>query len=147
MVGFKPAIIHVVAVVTIFTVVHTITLSLAALQTISLSSRLVESVIALSIAIAALDVIVPIFGRRIWWIVFAFGLFHGFGFASVLSSIGIPSDYLVHSLLGFNVGVELGQVVIVCAVFPVLFLTRASFLYTHVVLLYGSGLLILIAGY
>ena len=85
------ALIYVIKVVTIFTIAHTITLSLAALGAVSLSSRLVESIIAFSIAVAALNIIVPIFRDRIWLVVFAFGLFHGFGFASVLGEYGIPS--------------------------------------------------------
>lgn len=145
--SFKSSLIYVVKIVTLFTVAHTITLSLAALGTISLSSRLVESVIALSIAVAALDIIVPIFGRRIWIIVFGFGLFHGFGFASVLGDIGIPPRYMVHSLLGFNIGVELGQLAIVCALFPVLFLLRNLAFYPRVVLRLGAAALIVIAMY
>jgi hypothetical protein len=132
--NFRTAIINVIKVVTVFTVAHTITLSLAALNTVALSSRLVESIIALSIAIAALNIVVPIFRDRIWLVVFAFGLFHGFGFASVLGEIGIPSSYLVHSLLGFNVGVELGQVAIVIGVFPVLYLAGRSMFYSRFVL-------------
>lgn len=145
--SFKGSLIYVVKVVTIFTIAHTITLSLAALGKISLSSRLVESIIALSIAIAALDILVPIFKKRIWWIVFAFGLFHGFGFASVLGDIGIPSKYLTHSLLGFNIGVELGQLVIVCALFPILYLARRTTAYTRGVLTVGALALIAVSMY
>jgi hypothetical protein len=144
---FRSALIHVVKVVTVFTIAHTITLSLAALNAVSMSSRVVESIIAISIAIAALDIVVPIFKERIWWIVFAFGLFHGFGFASVLSSIGIPSRYMVHSLLGFNLGVEIGQVVIVCALFPLLYLMRKHWLYVKGVLPVGAGALIAVSLY
>lgn len=145
--SFRPALWHVVGIVTVFTVAHTITLSAAVMQSMSLPPRIVESVIALSIAIAALDVIVPVFGRRIWWIVFGFGLFHGFGFASVLTDIGIPPKYLLHSLIGFNVGVELGQVAIVCALFPVLYLVRGSAFYRRVALLWGAVALIVVALY
>lgn len=145
--SFRPAFIYVVKVVTIFTVAHTITLSAAALGAISLPSRLVESVIALSIAIAALDMFVPVLRERIWWVVFAFGLFHGFGFASVLADIGIGGEYLVHTLLGFNVGVEIGQVAIVAAAFPVLYLLRRNRYYPFVVMQAGAGALILISLY
>ena len=145
--SFRASLMHVIKIVTVFTVAHTLTLSLAALQTISLSPRLVESIIALSIAVAALDIVVPIFGKRIWWIVFGFGLFHGFGFASVLGSIGIPPQYLVHSLLAFNVGVELGQIAVVSLVFPLLYLVRAAWFYPHLMLRFGSFALISIAMY
>lgn len=144
---FHVALIHVIKIVTIFTIAHTITLSLAALQTISLPSRLVESVIAISIAIAALDIVVPIFKQRIWWIVFAFGLFHGFGFASVLAEIGIPPAYMVHSLLGFNLGVELGQVAIVLAVFPILYFLRQQKAYVKAVLPGAAAILIAVSLY
>ena len=145
--GFGQALIYVIKVVTVFTIAHTITLSLAALGAVSLSSRLVESIIAFSIAVAALNIIVPIFRDRIWLVVFAFGLFHGFGFASVLGEYGIPSNYIVHSLLGFNIGVEIGQVAIVCALFPILYLLRGLKLYTSVILRAGAAVLIAISMY
>ncbi len=144
---FRTAFIHVIKVVTIFTVAHTITLSLATLNTVSLSDRLVESVIAISIAIAALHVFVPVFRGGLWWVVFAFGLFHGFGFASVLGDIGIPDSYMVHSLLGFNIGVELGQIAIVMVVFPVLFLIRDTLLYNRLLMPATAALLIMVSLY
>lgn len=140
--GFRPAFVYVVKIVTIFTVAHTITLSAAALGALSMPSRLVESVIALSIAVAALEILFPVFGKRIWWVVFAFGLFHGFGFASVLADIGIVGDYLALTLLGFNVGVELGQIAIVAAVFPLLYLLRRTRFYNFAVLRAGALALI-----
>ena len=145
--GLRPALIWVAKVVTVFTVAHTITLSAAALGALSLPSRFVESIIALSIAIAAADILWRVFGRRIWWVVFVFGLFHGFGFASVLRDIGIGGEFLFLTLLGFNLGVELGQFVIVAAVFPVLFLIRRLRLYTKFVLPGGAVALIAISLY
>lgn len=144
---FRPAIIHVIKVVTLFTIAHTITLSLAALKTIELPSRLVESVIAISIAIAALHILYPVFRGKIWWVVFAFGLFHGFGFASVLGEIGIPESYIVHSLLGFNLGVELGQLAIVAIVFPLLFVLRLLPLYTRAFLPVAASALVVVSLY
>lgn len=144
---FKPALIHVVKVVTVFTIAHTITLSLAALGKVSLPGRFVESVIALSIAIAAFDVLRPIFGKRIWFIVFAFGLFHGFGFASVLGDLGVPPKYLVHSLLGFNIGVEIGQLVIVAVIFPILYLLSRHWSYVRAFLPLGAIGLIIVSLY
>ncbi len=145
--GLRPALIWVAKVVTVFTVAHTITLSAAALGALSLPSRFVESIIALSIAIAAADILWRVFGRRIWWVVFVFGLFHGFGFASVLRDIGIGGEFLFLTLLGFNLSVELGQFVIVAAVFPVLFLIRRLRLYTKFVLPGGAVALIAISLY
>ncbi len=145
--SFKEAFIHVVKIVTVFTIAHTITLSLAALNAVSLSSRLIESIIAISIAVAAFDILKPIFKRRIWLVVFVFGLFHGFGFASVLGAIGIPSSYMVHSLLGFNIGVEIGQLAIVGVLFPVLFLLARFRAYAKVLMPIGAVLLIVVALY
>ncbi|HEX6047648.1 MAG TPA: HupE/UreJ family protein, partial [Gemmatimonadaceae bacterium] len=89
-----------------------------------LPSRFVESVIAGSITIAALHNIWPVARVNEAAIAFVFGLFHGFGFASVLGDIGLGTDHLVLSLLGFNLGVEIGQVAIIAAIFPVLFFVR-----------------------
>lgn len=143
---FRPAFIYVVKIVTFFTIAHTITLSLAALELIVLPSRLVESVIALSIGLAAYHNIRPLVRNEVWVIAFGFGLFHGFGFASVLGEKGLGGDYMTLSLLGFNLGVEVGQILIICLIFPILFLLRTSSSYGKI-LVYGSGLLILIALY
>ena len=105
------------------------TLSLAALGIVQLPSRLVEVVIALSIAIAAFDILKPIFHSKVWLVVLGFGLFHGFGFAGALSGMGIFGEYVWLPLLAFNLGVEIGQIVIVAIVFPILFLLRRFALY------------------
>ena len=98
---------------TSFTVAHSITLSLAALSVISLPSRLVESTIALSVVLAALNNLKPLVAERRWAVAFAFGLIHGFGFASVLADLGLPQGALLLALVGFNLGVEIGQLAIV----------------------------------
>ena len=143
---FGPAFWYILTIVTFFTIAHSVTLALAALDVINLSSRVVESIIAISIALAAVHNITPIFKGREWLIALIFGLFHGFGFASVLGEKGLSGDYMVLSLLGFNLGVELGQVAIICLAFPVLFLLRKSIAYPKIVT-YGSVLLILISLY
>ena len=143
---FQPAFLYVLKIVTFFTIAHTITLSLAALEIIVLPSRFVESVIAFSIALAAYHNVRPIVRNEVWIIAFGFGLFHGFGFASVLGEKGLGGDYMTLSLLGFNLGVEIGQVLIICLIFPVLFFLRESPHYPKI-LVYGSGILILIAFY
>ncbi|MEZ5039494.1 MAG: HupE/UreJ family protein [Saprospiraceae bacterium] len=144
--SFKPALIYVLKVVTFFTIAHTITLSLAALGLVNLPSRFVESVIALSIALAAYHNISPLFGKKDWVIAFGFGLFHGFGFASVLGEIGLRGEFMTLSLLGFNLGVEIGQLAIICLMFPVLYLYRLSKNYPKV-LIYGSVFLIVVSLY
>lgn len=143
---FRPAFLYILKIITFFTIAHSITLALAALGVINLSSRFVESVIAISIALAAYHNIQPIFKGKEWIIAFGFGLFHGFGFASVLGEKGISGDFLVPSLLGFNLGVEIGQVLIICLIFPVLFLIRKNKVYPKIIT-FGSIALIFIALY
>lgn len=143
---FRPAFFYIIKIVTFFTIAHSITLALAALGFINLSSRVVESIIAISIALAAFHNIVPIFKTKEWLIAFAFGLFHGFGFASVLGEKGLSGDFMVLSLLGFNVGVELGQLLIICMIFPVLFIIRKMKIYPPIIK-YGSMVLIFISIY
>lgn len=126
---FGTAFFKILTIVTCFTVAHTITLSLAALGVVDVASRLVETVIAASIAIAALHNLWPVAKVNEAVIAFVFGLFHGFGFASVLGSLGLGTDHLVLSLLGFNVGVELGQVAIIACIFPILFFLRRLKIY------------------
>ena len=104
-----------VAVVTAFTVAHSITLTAAVLDVVSLPSRLVEVLIALSIVyVAAENFFVHDLKRR-WRVTFCFGLVHGFGFASVLRDFGIPREALASALFAFNLGVEAGQVAVVLA--------------------------------
>lgn len=107
-----------VKIVTAFTVAHSITLILAAQEIVTLPDRLVESGIALSIAyVAAENFWLKTAGHR-WMLTFFFGLVHGFGFANALRELGLPDRGLIASLLAFNVGVEIGQVVIVSLLFP-----------------------------
>ena len=143
---FKPAFMYIIKIVTFFTVAHSITLALGALQLVDLPSRFVESIIALSIALAAIHNIIPVFRNKEYLVAFIFGLFHGFGFASVLGDKGLGGDFLVLSLLGFNVGVELGQLAIIVAIFPILFLIRKLPIYSYI-LKWGSVLLIFISLY
>ncbi|MDX1531224.1 MAG: HupE/UreJ family protein [Rhodothermales bacterium] len=138
----RPAFLNVVAIVTFFTLAHSVTLSLAALEVVRLPSRLVESIIAGSIAAAALHNLFPRWSVREWAIAFAFGLFHGFGFAGVLGEVGLRDEYMALSLFGFNVGVELGQIAIIAAAFPILYALRRRRWYIPVVLRYGSAVLI-----
>ncbi|MEL6140485.1 MAG: HupE/UreJ family protein, partial [Bacteroidota bacterium] len=143
---FKSAFWYILKIVTFFTIAHSITLALASLKIINLPSSLVESIIAISIALAAFHNIRPIFKSREWIIAFGFGLFHGFGFASVLGEKGLSGDFMAYSLLGFNLGVEIGQVAIICLIFPVLYLIRKHKAYPKLIN-YGSILLILISIY
>ncbi len=137
-VGLRPAFLAVFKVVTAFTLAHSITLSLAALGIVRPPSRWVESAIAASVFVAALgNIFVFVTGRR-WVVAFLFGLIHGFGFASVLSDLGLPNHLLLLGLAGFNLGVEAGQMLIVAAFLPLAFALRATWLYRRVTLVGGS---------
>jgi hypothetical protein len=135
---FREAVVDVLKVVTAFTVAHSITLSLAVLGYIALPSRLVESAIALSVIVAALNNVYPVIEKRLWVVAFIFGLVHGLGFANVLTELGLPAGALAVSLVGFNLGVEAGQLAIVAAVIPLAFGLRRSSLYRPVILAAGS---------
>ena len=113
-----------VGVVTAFTVAHSITLSLAVLDVVRLPSRLVETLVALSIAYVAAENFFVQDLRRRWRIAFLFGLIHGFGFASVLRDYGLPGDALMPALAAFNLGVEAGQIVIVVLALGLLVLVQ-----------------------
>jgi HupE / UreJ protein len=142
---FGEAFVDVLKVVTAFTLAHSITLSLAALGVIELPSRLVESVIAASIIVAALNNIWPRVFGRLWMVAFGFGLVHGFGFASVLADLGLPRDALVLALVGFNVGVELGQLAIVIVFLPLAYALRRSAFYRRWVMVGGSVVISMLA--
>ncbi len=135
----KPAFVNILEVVTAFTVAHSITLSLAAFDVVRLPSRLTESVIAASIVVAALNNIFPRVTEGRWRIAFAFGLLHGFGFASVLADMGLPPGARAISLVAFNLGVEVGQLAVVIAVMPVAYAVRATVFYRHTVMRWGSS--------
>ncbi len=136
--SFQSAFIEVAKVVTAFTVAHSITLSLAALGIVSLPSRWVESAIALSVVLAALNNVFPVVAHGRWIAAFAFGLLHGFGFAGALQDLGLPAGSLALSLAGFNIGVELGQLAIVAAFLPLAFALRKTWSYRRLVLAGGS---------
>ncbi|MEO6016248.1 MAG: HupE/UreJ family protein, partial [Polaromonas sp.] len=138
---------EVLKVVTAFTLAHSITLSLAALQIISLPSRLVESAIAASVVFAALNNLRGTIEARRWVMAFAFGLIHGFGFASVLADLGLPKDALVLALVGFNGGVEVGQLTIVAVFLPVAFALRGTRFYRVGILKGGSVLVAMLAAW
>jgi hypothetical protein len=141
----RPALINILKVVTAFTLAHSITLTLAALDVVRLPSRLTESVIAASIIVAALNNIFPVVTDSRARIAFAFGLLHGFGFASVLSDMGLPHGARVVSLLAFNLGIETGQLAVVLAVMPIIYGIRAGSFYRRGVMPWGSAAIALIA--
>jgi hypothetical protein len=137
-VDWRTSLWSVFKIVTAFTVAHSITLSLATLEVVQLPSRLVESLIAASVLATALDNLVPFLPRRRWLVAFVFGLLHGFGFAGVLLDLGLPRATLVLSLFGFNLGVELGQLILVAMVVPLALAARAQRAYARVAVGAGS---------
>jgi hydrogenase/urease accessory protein HupE len=118
--------LSIVKIVTTFTIAHSVTLSLAALDVVTLSPAFVEAGIALSIVyVAAENLFLRRPPRGRWLVSFGFGLVHGFGFAGVLKELALPSSSLAWPLLTFNLGVEIAQVAIVAVVAPALYaLTR-----------------------
>ena len=128
--GWRPvdrlahAVWPVVGIVSAFTVAHSITLALAATRVVSLSPAFIEPAIAVTIILAALDNILPIFPVRRVVVTFCFGLIHGFGFAGVLTELNLPTSAFAWALLQFNAGLELGQLLIVVSVTAVLFVLR-----------------------
>jgi hypothetical protein len=132
-------------VVSAFTVAHSLTLSLAALGVVHLPARLIEAGIAASVALAAMNNAYPIFSDRRWLVGFGFGLLHGFGFASVLAEPHLPLRSLIVALLGFNLGVESGQLVIVAAFLPIAYMLRRSWMYQRLTLGFGSAAIAVLA--
>jgi hypothetical protein len=132
-------------IVTAFTLAHSVTLALAALDVVVLPDRLVEAVIALSIAFVAAENLFgkPVVSRR-WLVSFCFGLVHGFGFSSALRDLGLSSHGLLLSLFGFNAGVEIGQGLVVAAAVPALVLVRNTRWERRMV--WSSSLAILLVG-
>jgi hydrogenase/urease accessory protein HupE len=110
----------VVKLVTAFTVGHSITLSLAALDIVRIPSSIIEPAIAASIVFVAAENFFSHDVQKRWRDTFLFGLVHGFGFASALQEFGIPKSALIPALASFNIGVEIGQIAIVTAVVPML---------------------------
>lgn len=138
---FKGSLWKVFVVASVFTIAHSITFTLAGLDVLPLPpSKVTETLIALSIAVAALHNLKPIFGDREWVIAFGFGLFHGMGFAAFVEELEISRTTQLVSLLGRNAGIEIGQLVIVLLSLPALFLLsrtryyRPFFVVTMVVL-------------
>lgn len=134
--SLKSTLIKVFQIVTAFTIAHSITLALSILDIVTINMQFVEIAIALSVLFTALNNLFVFMRTKIWILAFGFGLIHGFGFANVLREMTLNSRELVRSLLGFNLGVEIGQLAIVIIVVPLLFLTRQTKFYRYIIL-YG----------
>lgn len=115
-----------IKVVTSFTAAHSITLALATFNLVSVPSRIIESLIALSIAYIAIENFTGKTVLQRWKITFLFGLVHGFGFSNVLKEMALTRRNLAISLFSFNGGVEIGQLAFVCTVFPLVYYAMKS---------------------
>jgi hypothetical protein len=148
--GWRPvgrlaqAVWPVVGIVSAFTVAHSITLGLAATKVVSLAPALIEPAIAVTIVLAALDNIWPVFPVRRVVVTFFFGLIHGFGFAGVLAELNLPTARFVWALLQFNLGLEIGQLMIVVVVTASLFALRTRSRYSGWAIRGGSFAAILV---
>lgn len=143
--GLRPVLVDVLRTVTAFTVAHSVTLGLAAFDLVRLPSRFVEAAIAFSVILAAVNNLACVVDRRRWIVALVFGLVHGFGFAGVLSGLSLRGGDRVIALLGFNLGVEVGQLAILLAVLPVLFVLRETTFYRRALLTAGSGVIAALA--
>ncbi|HHW77068.1 MAG TPA: HupE/UreJ family protein [Xanthomonadaceae bacterium] len=143
--ALRTVLLETAGIVTAFTLAHSLTLSLAVLGVVALPGRLVETVIAFTVVLAALNNLFPLVTTRRWLLAFVLGLIHGFGFASVLRDLGLPTDALTLALAGFNLGVETGQLAIVAVVLPLAFALRQTWLYRRLALPAGSAVVALVA--
>jgi hypothetical protein len=113
--------VSIAAMVTAFTLAHSLTLALSVLNVVTVPAAIVEPAIALSIAYVAFEnVALKAAPSRRWAVSFLFGLVHGFGFAGALVEVGLPTAGLVSALVGFNLGVEAGQLLVVALLLPLI---------------------------
>src|SRR5213596_1256783 len=134
-------------VVTAFTVAHSLTLSLAALNLVTPPARIIEPAIALSIVYVGVDNLLIRGGRDVRaWIAFAFGFIHGFGFANVLREMDLPARALGWSLFSFNLGVEIGQLLVVLVVASAFAALRARSETTGRRLVFAGSIVVAAAG-
>jgi HupE / UreJ protein len=145
--GFRRQCLRIVHVVTAFAVGHSITLALAALGFVSLPTRLVESMIAVSILVSAVHAIRPVVRGGEVLIAAGFGLVHGLAFAALLGALDLGRGSLVTELLGFNVGIELAQLIVVALMMPSLMLLSRTRLYPTVRITLASGGMVLAAAW
>jgi hypothetical protein len=128
----------VLRIVAAFTVAHSITRACAILGWVQWPSRTVEAAIAASVVLVALNNVVPLLHERRWMVAFGLGLVHGLGLAGALAQLGLPPGTRAPALLGFHVGIQLGQLATVALFVPLAYLMRRRELYRRLVLVGGS---------
>lgn len=143
----RTAAMDLLRVITAFTIAHALSLSAAALDWLQLPTRWVESAVAATIIFAAVNNLLPLVQRRLWMLAFFFGLIHGAGYAGVLAGLGFSTGTLAMALLGFNLGVEGGQIVLAALCIPLAWWARNHILYRHMVVVPGSLLAILLGAW
>lgn len=146
--GFGSTLLRITKVMTMFTLAHSITFTLTGIGAVpSPGARVTETIIALSIAATALHNLRPIIVNREWVIALVFGLFHGFGFASLIQDLDVSDTTRLVSLAGRNVGIEIGQLFVVLLCFPALFLLRRTRYYRPFFVASSIGLIIVSIGW
>ncbi|MGB5833946.1 MAG: HupE/UreJ family protein [Thiohalocapsa sp.] len=143
---FRTALWNLLKIVTVFTIAHSITLLLAALDIVTVPSRFVESMIALSILLVAVNNLTATVRYGSLLVILVLGLFHGLGFATVMGRLPFRMNQLLENVVAFNVGIELGQIAIVGILFPILYVLRTNAGYVPIVLRGGSTVLIVVSG-
>jgi hypothetical protein len=139
-----------IKIITSFTLAHSITLGLAVTEIISISPKFIDTMIALSIIYVAVEnIFFSKNAKHRWWITFIFGLIHGLGFAQLLIQMNLPKGQLVQSLLSFNIGIEITQILLVLLIFPLLYVWHRSRWYSKTFTIFnilgiGAGLVWLI---
>jgi len=145
--SLRESLIDVVKVVTAFTLAHSLTLTLGTLGWVYLPTRIVESAIAMTVLLGALNILFPVVRERRWLVAFCFGLVHGLGFASVLVDLGLAGWDLALALVGFNGGVEIGQLAIVLVMIPMMYASRRTHAYRRFLLPIGAAMVACLAVY
>jgi hypothetical protein len=143
--SYRATLTDVITIVTAFSLAHSVTLIASALGWVQLPPRLVETAIAVSVALAAANNVIRVVDAR-WTVAFALGLVHGFGFSNVLDDLGLSGAGMVGALLGFNVGVEIGQATIVVILLPIAYAVRRTAAY-RIALVAGSVVMVAIAAH
>ncbi len=149
-VGWRPthnlsaSLVRVVKIVASFTLGHAIALVLGGVGSFVISLDVAEPIVIGSIALAALHNLRPVFSNREWVFALVFGLFHGLGFAGLLADLGLDGGNRIFALLGFNIGVELGQIALIALIFPALHILRRTRVYLPL-MTYASILVFVVA--
>lgn len=130
--GMKYSLIRLIKIITAFTIGHSITLLIGAIGWVKLPNQPIEVLIAFSILISAIHAIRPIFPQKEAYMAIGFGLIHGLAFASTLSNLNLPTTQMTLSILGFNVGIELMQLMVIALIVPWLIILSKGSYYTSV---------------